>query len=150
MREFTICTTCAGPAARELSEGLRPDAVCLPVKLAPRPSKLVTSVAGGREPGRVCSIAAVMGLWVTGGGGTVGEVGAAGGRGAPAAGGVGGGGGGSVSVESAGERSWCASRVTVACGFWAVTGMASAVRNAAMARGWSGERARAGMGGVYD
>src|SRR5579871_246911 len=72
MRELTIWTMWSGPAARLLSEGLRPpDGPSGPVKPAPRPSKLSTSSAAGRLPCEVCSTAAAARGTGGGGGGGV-------------------------------------------------------------------------------
>src|SRR5881409_1628823 len=63
MRVFTIWTTYSGPTARELSDGLRPSQRPWgPWSPTPRPPKLAASVAGGRRPCAVCSIAALVGI----------------------------------------------------------------------------------------
>src|SRR6186997_2004241 len=66
MREFTVWTTWSGPTARLLSDGLRSAALpCGPSNPTPSPSKLATSVAGGRVPGAVCSSPTCAGCAVT-------------------------------------------------------------------------------------
>src|SRR6267378_7023843 len=59
MRVLTIWKTYSRPTASELSDGLRASQrPCGPWSPTPRPSKLVTSVAGARLPCSVCSTVA--------------------------------------------------------------------------------------------